>query len=61
MYRYGATDLIETLGVAGRAMFVASKLPEWLKEEERYCDPAIFGNARAYLTREPKGVSSSRV
>jgi len=35
-----ATDLIEVLGVAGRAAYVAEQLEGWMTPEPRYSDPA---------------------
>lgn len=50
------TDLIEVLGVAGRATYAAEQLDRWLAEDERPADSAIFGTARAGIRYEPKGV-----
>jgi len=50
------TDLIETLGVAGRAMYAAEQLEAWMAPEERPADPALFGTARAAVRQQPKGV-----
>ncbi|KAL8279075.1 hypothetical protein RQP46_008533 [Phenoliferia psychrophenolica] len=52
----GLTDLVEVMGPAGRAMFVASQLEEWMKDEPRFIDPALFGNGTAVVRREAKGV-----
>ena len=51
-----ATDLIEVLGVAGRAAYAAEHLEEWMTPEPRYTDPALFGSGRAYVQPQPKGV-----
>jgi coniferyl-aldehyde dehydrogenase len=51
-----ATDLIEVLGVAGRAAYVAEQLDGWMAPEPRYSDPALFGTGRAYVQAQPKGV-----
>src|ERR1700738_2022481 len=51
-----ATDLIEVLGVAGRAAYVAENLAEWMAPEPRYSDPALFGTGRAFVQPQPKGV-----
>jgi coniferyl-aldehyde dehydrogenase len=51
-----ATDLIEVLGVAGRAAYAAEQLEEWMKPEPRYTDPALFGSGRAFVSPQPKGV-----
>ncbi|MGI8679607.1 MAG: aldehyde dehydrogenase family protein [Jatrophihabitans sp.] len=50
------TDLVEVLGVAGRAAFAAQSLDVWLATEERTADPGLFGTARAGLRYQPKGV-----
>jgi coniferyl-aldehyde dehydrogenase len=50
------TDLVEVLGVAGRAMFAAEQLEEWMEPEERYADPAMHGNSTASIRHQPKGV-----
>ncbi len=51
-----ATDLIEVLGVAGRAAYAAEQLEAWMAPEPRYCDPALFGTGRAFVQPQPKGV-----
>ena len=51
-----ATDLIEVLGVAGRAAYVAEHLDGWMAPEPRYSDPALYGSGRAYVQPQPKGV-----
>ena len=51
-----ASDLIEVLGVVGRANYVLEHLEEWMRPEPRDADPAIFGTARASVQRQPKGV-----
>jgi coniferyl-aldehyde dehydrogenase len=51
-----ATDLIEVLGVAGRAGYVAENLAAWMAPEPRHADPAVFGSGRAYVQPQPKGV-----
>jgi coniferyl-aldehyde dehydrogenase len=51
-----ATDLIEVLGVAGRAAYVAENLPGWMAPEPRYSDPAMYGSGRAFVQPQPKGV-----
>ncbi len=50
------TDLVEILGVAGRAMYAIEQLDSWLAEEERFADPAFYGTARAGIRYQPKGV-----
>jgi coniferyl-aldehyde dehydrogenase len=51
-----ATDLIEVLGVAGRAAYAAENLEAWMSPEPRYSDPALFGSGRAFVQPQPKGV-----
>ncbi len=51
-----ATDLIEVLGVAGRAAYAAEQLEGWMAPEPRYSDPALFGTGRAFVQPQPKGV-----
>jgi coniferyl-aldehyde dehydrogenase len=51
-----ATDLIEVLGVAGRAVYAAEQLPSWMAGEERPADPALYGSGRAFVQPQPKGV-----
>ena len=50
------SDLVEVLGVAGRAAYAMEQLDEWMANEDRYSDPALFGTARASIRRQPKGV-----
>src|SRR3954447_5560411 len=51
-----ATDLIEVLGVAGRAEYAAQNLEAWMASEPREADPALFGSGRAFVQPQPKGV-----
>ncbi len=51
-----ATDLVEVLGVAGRAAYAAEQLEAWMAPEPRYSDPALFGSGRAFVQPQPKGV-----
>ncbi len=52
----GASDLIEMLGIVGRAQYVLAHLEEWMAAAPRDVDPATMGNARAYVQLQPKGV-----
>ena len=52
----GASDLIEMLGIVGRAQYVLEHLEEWMAPQPREVDPAALGNARAFIRHEPKGV-----
>ncbi len=51
-----ATDLIEVLGVAGRAGYAAEQLPTWMAPEPRHADPALYGTGQAFVLPQPKGV-----
>jgi coniferyl-aldehyde dehydrogenase len=51
-----ASDLIEVLGVVGRAQYVLDNLEEWMKPSPRHTDAALLGSARAYVEYQPKGV-----
>src|SRR3954452_8886881 len=51
-----ATDLIEVLGVAGRAAYAMEQLEQWMAPEPRWSDPALFGSGRAFVAPQPKGV-----
>jgi coniferyl-aldehyde dehydrogenase len=51
-----ATDLIEVLGVAGRAAYAAEHVEAWMAPEPRYSDPALYGTGRAFVMPQPKGV-----
>lgn len=50
------TDLVEVLGVAGRAAYAVEQLDTWMVEEQRHADPALYGSARAAIRQQPKGV-----
>lgn len=50
------TDLVEILGVAGRALYAIEQLDSWLADEERFADPAFYGTAKAAIRYQPKGV-----
>ena len=49
-------DMVETLGMAGRAAYVSEHLAGWMEPESREADPAMYGTGRAEMRREPKGV-----
>ena len=51
-----ASDLIEVLGVLGRARYVLENLETWMQPEPRATDPGLHGTARAYIQHQPKGV-----
>jgi len=50
------TDLVEVLGVAGRAAYAIEQLESWMAEDQRYADPAFYGTAKAGIRYQPKGV-----
>ncbi len=51
-----ASDLIEVLGVVGRAQYVLEQLEGWMRPDPRHMDAALFGTAAAYVQYQPKGV-----
>lgn len=52
----GASDLIEVLGIVGRAHHVLENLERWMTPDPRQADPALLGTAQAYVKYQPKGV-----
>ena len=52
----GASDLIEVLGVIGRAQYVLENLEAWMAPQPRHVDAATLGTSRAYIQSQPKGV-----
>ena len=52
----GAAELIEVLGVIGRAKYVLDHLEEWMAPSARETDPALLGTATASVRYQPKGV-----
>ncbi len=52
----GASELIEVLGVLGRAQYVLDQLEEWITPSPRHTDPAFLGTGSAYMRLQPKGV-----
>ena len=51
-----ASDMIEVLGVVGRAHYVLANLEAWMQPQPRDIDPGMYGAAQAYLQLQPKGV-----
>lgn len=51
-----ASDLIEVLGVVGRASHVIAELEGWMRPSSRHIDPTLFGSATAEVRYQPKGV-----
>ncbi len=56
-----ASDLIEVLGVVGRARYVLEHLEEWMRPVPRETDAALLGTSRAYIQSQPKGVIGNMV
>ncbi|WP_420606339.1 aldehyde dehydrogenase family protein [Novosphingopyxis sp.] len=52
----GASDLIEMLGIVGRAQYVLEHLEEWMAPQPREIDPTALADSRAFIRNEPKGV-----
>lgn len=52
----GASDLIEMLGIVGRAQFVLENLERWMAPRSREIDPGALSDTKAYIRYEPKGV-----
>jgi len=50
------SDIIEMLGIAGRAAYTIEQLERWMAPEPRDADPAFYGSGKAYLHPQPKGV-----
>jgi len=51
------TDMIEVLGVAGRAAYVISKIDEWIKYDSREVDAQMYGStSKGEVRYQPKGV-----
>ena len=49
-------DMVEVLGVAGRAAYVLSQLEKWTAVDSRDLDPQMFGQGKAEVRYQPKGV-----
>jgi len=52
----GASDLIECLGPVGRVQHVLQNLATWMKDDVRESDPQVYGDGKAFIRLEPKGV-----
>ncbi|KEQ53896.1 aldehyde dehydrogenase family protein [Sphingobium chlorophenolicum] len=52
----GASDLIEMLGVLGRAQYALDHLEEWMRPQPRHADPALMGQSEVYIQPQAKGV-----
>ncbi|KAJ9610651.1 hypothetical protein H2200_005428 [Cladophialophora chaetospira] len=51
-----SSDMIEVLGVAGRAAYVLSQIDKWTAVDYREADPHMYANATAEVRYQPKGV-----
>ena len=51
-----ASDLIEVLGVLGRARYVLDNLDSWMMPMQREVDPALLGTSEVFIQSQPKGV-----
>lgn len=56
-----ASDLLEVLGVMGRAGYVLENLQAWMQPMPRETDAAMLGTARAYIQSQAKGVVGNMV
>ena len=50
------TDLVEVLGIAGRATYALEQLPTWMADDERHVDSALYGTGSAAIRYQAKGV-----
>ena len=56
-----AADLLETLAVVGRAQHVMEHMEAWGRPQPRDVDPGLFGEARASIVFQPKGVIGNMI
>lgn len=49
-------DFIEIFGVVERLHYAKSMLNVWMARDERETNPEMFGNSKAYVLAQPKGV-----
>lgn len=54
-------EMIEVLGMVGRADYNIRHLASWMAAEEREIDPAVWGSASASVRPQPKGVIGNMV
>jgi coniferyl-aldehyde dehydrogenase len=50
------TDMVEVLGVAGRAAYVMSQIEKWTAVESMDVDAQMYGQGKAEVRYQPKGV-----
>jgi len=51
-----ASDLLEVLGLLGRARYVLDNLQAWMSPSPRETDSAMLGTSKAYVQSQAKGV-----
>jgi len=51
-----ASDLIEVLGLMARAQYVLAHMEGWMRPAARDVDAAMFGETKAFVQSQPKGV-----
>lgn len=49
-------DFIEIAGVVARLQYAKSMLPQWMANSDRELDSDFYGQSRAFVTAQPKGV-----
>ena len=52
----GASDLIEVLGMLGRARYVLDHLEDWMRPMPRETDAGVLGTSKAFIQSQAKGV-----
>jgi coniferyl-aldehyde dehydrogenase len=50
------TDMVEVLGVAGRAAYVMAQIEKWTAVDSRDVDAQMYGSGKAEVRYQPKGV-----
>ena len=50
------TDMVEVLGVAGRAAYVMSQIEKWTAYDSRDVDSQMYGAGKGEVRYQPKGV-----
>ncbi len=50
------TDMVEVLGVAGRAAYVMSQIEKWTAYDNRDVDSQMYGAGKGEVRYQPKGV-----
>lgn len=51
-----ATDLLETLKIVDSTIFIMTNVENWMRDEVREADPGMWGNGKAFMRYQPKGV-----